>query len=106
MIGDTEIMIEDGSVINLHADQTAMVMLPIGTGWSTELEEKVRYKTTVSVDAGEPRVDYTASGVIGSADVTVTYTNIPLTTSFSVIKRWTALWDSELRFISWQMANR
>lgn len=88
MIGETEYDVTDGSVLNLQAGQTARLTLPIGTRWSVEQEEKVRYKTTVAVDTGEPRTDYTASGEIENTETTVTYNNIPLTTSFSVTKRW------------------
>lgn len=86
--GDTESMVGEGSVLNLLAGQTAVITLPIGTQWSTELEEKVRYKTTVAVNSGEPKAAYTAVGVTGNFGTTVTYINTPFTTSFSVTKRW------------------
>ena len=86
--GDPESMVGEGSVLNLLAGQTAVITLPIGTQWSTELEEKVRYKTTVAVNSGEPKAAYTAVGVTGNFGTTVTYINTPFTTSFSVTKRW------------------
>ena len=86
--GDTEITVRDGSVLNLRDGQTATITLPVGIRWSAEREKKVRYKTTVAIGTGAPTESYSASGEMDKSGTTVAYNDIPLTTSFSVTKRW------------------